>query len=112
MVHKHHVADGKCKESMDKIRRLITKEVDHTLDAKISVILFGANKTFLAAHLLHDTSNGTMELLNSDELEQIQDKFLDLSLPNVRNLIVVFKHRASCGCIDSILELLSKSRYD
>ncbi len=34
-VHKHLVGNGKSRESMDEIRRLIVKEVDHTLNAKI-----------------------------------------------------------------------------
>jgi len=65
-VHKHPMVDGKCKESMDKTIRLITKEVDHTLDAKIFAILLGVSKTFLAMHLLDDSGNGTMELLNNE----------------------------------------------
>jgi hypothetical protein len=105
MFHKNLVADGKCRESMDKIKRLITKEVDHTPNAKISIISFSANKTFWAAHLLDDTSDGIMELLNNEKLEQIQDKFLDLSLPNVHNLVIAFKHCVCYGYIDSILEL-------
>jgi hypothetical protein len=52
-VHKHHVVDGKCKESMDETKRLIAKEVDCTFDAKISVISISANKTFLAMHMLN-----------------------------------------------------------
>jgi len=65
-VHKHPMVNGKCRESMDKTRRLITKEVNRTLDAKTFVILLRANKTFLATHLLDDSGDGTVELLNGN----------------------------------------------
>ncbi len=68
-VHKHLVVNGKSRESMDEIRRLIVKEVDHTVNAKISVILLGANETFLVMHLLDDSGYGIVELLNNERLE-------------------------------------------
>ncbi len=68
-VHKHLVANGKCKESMDEIKRLIIKEVDCTLDAKISMISLGVNKTFLAMHLLNDSGNDIVEFLDNEQLE-------------------------------------------
>ncbi len=92
-VHKHHVADGKCRESMNEIIRLIIEEVDRTPDVKISVISLGASKTFLTMHLLDDSGNGIVELLNNKQLEQIQDKLSKLNLPNVCNLVATFKHR-------------------
>jgi hypothetical protein len=58
------MADGKCKEFVDKTRRLIVKQVNCTPDAKISMISLGDNKTSLAMHLLDDNGNGTMELVN------------------------------------------------
>jgi hypothetical protein len=54
---------------MDEIRRLIVKEVNHTPNVKISMILLGVNKTFLAMHLLDDSGYGTVELLNNEQLE-------------------------------------------
>jgi hypothetical protein len=65
-VHKHPMANGKCKESVDKTRRLIAKEVNRTPNAKIFAILLGASKTFLATHLLDDSGDGTVELLNGE----------------------------------------------
>jgi hypothetical protein len=97
---------------MDKTVRLIVEEVECTPNVKIYVISLGANKAFLATHLFDDNGDGNMELLNNEQLEQIQNKFLELSLPNVCNLVVVFKCRASHGYIDSILELKSKNYYD
>jgi hypothetical protein len=54
---------------MDEIRRLIVKEVDHTLKAKISMILLGANKIFLAMHLLDDSGYGIVKPLNYEQPE-------------------------------------------
>ncbi len=68
-VHKHLVANGKCKESMDEIKRLIIKEVDCTPDAKTSMISLGVNKTFLATHLLNDNGNDIVEFLDNEQLE-------------------------------------------
>ncbi len=108
-VHKHPMADGKCREFMDEIKRLIIEEVDHTPNAKI---LLGAGKTFLATHLLDDSGDGIAELLNGKQLEQIQYKFTKLSPRNINNLVFVFKHHVRCGYFDNILELKFKSRYD
>jgi hypothetical protein len=62
-VHNHLVADGKCWEFVEKIKRLITEEVDCMLDANISSISFSASKTFLVSYLLDDYSDGTGQLL-------------------------------------------------
>ncbi len=106
------MVDGKCKELVDETRRLIVEEVDYTPNVKIYVILLSVNKTFLAMYLLDDGGDGTVELLNSKQLELIQDKFLELNWPNIHNLVVVFKHCAGHGYIDNILELKLKSHYD
>jgi hypothetical protein len=45
------------------------KEVNHTPNVKISMILLGVNKTFLAMHLLDDSGYGIVELLNNEQLE-------------------------------------------
>ncbi len=50
-LHKHHVVDGKCREYVDETTRSITKEVDRTPYANISVILLNTSKTFLVMHL-------------------------------------------------------------
>jgi hypothetical protein len=54
---------------MNEIKRLIVKEVDCMFDAKISLILLGANKTFLATHLLDDSGDGIVEFLDNEQLE-------------------------------------------
>jgi hypothetical protein len=51
-VHKHLIANGKCRGSMDEIKRLIVKEVNCMPNAKIYLISLGASKTFLATYLL------------------------------------------------------------
>ncbi len=68
-IHKYPMADGKCKEFVDKARRLIVKQVNCTPDAKISMISLGDNETSLAMHLLDDNGDGTMELMNGEQLE-------------------------------------------
>ncbi len=65
-VHKHLMADGKCREFMDKTIRL---EVDYTPNANILVISLGVNKTFLPTHLLNDSGDGILELMNGEQLE-------------------------------------------
>jgi hypothetical protein len=106
------MVDGKCKKSVDETRRLIAEEVNPTPNAKIFAISLNVNKTFLITHLFDDNGDGLMDLLKGKQLEQIQNKFLKLNLPNVRNLVAFFKHRLGCGYSDNILELKSKSRYD
>jgi hypothetical protein len=58
------VANGKCREYVDETRRLIVEEVKCMPDAKIYAILLGVNKTLLATHLLDDSGEGIVELLN------------------------------------------------
>ncbi len=81
-IHKHPMADGKCKKFVNKTKRLITKEVNHMFDAKIFVISLSASKTFLVTHLFDDNGDGPMELLKGEQLKHIQDKFFELNLPN------------------------------
>jgi hypothetical protein len=90
-VHNHPVVDGKFQELVEETRRFIAKEVDRTLDAKISLISLNASKTFFASYLFNDSSHGTMELLKGEQLEHIQDRFYELNSPSVHNLVVSFK---------------------
>jgi hypothetical protein len=60
------MVDGKCKDSMDETRRLIVEEVNCTLDVKIFVIFLHVSKTFLARHLLDDSGDGTIEVLDNE----------------------------------------------
>ncbi len=111
-VHKHPMVDGKCREFVNETKRLVIEQVDRTLDVKIFAISLGDSKTFLAMHSLDDNGDGIVNLLNNEQLKQIQNKFLEMNSPNIHNLVVVFKHHASRGYIDNILELKSKSHYD
>ncbi len=70
-VHKHHVVDGKCMESMNETRRLIIEEVDLTPNAKIFAILLCVSKTFLATHLFNENGDGLVKLLKGEQLKQI-----------------------------------------
>ncbi len=111
-VHNHPIVDGKCREFVKEIRRLIIEEVDRTLDAKIYAISLSANKTFLASYLLDDSSNDIVEFFKGEYLEHILDKLCELTSPNIRNLVVSFKWHSKGGYNDNILELNSKRRYD
>jgi hypothetical protein len=62
---------------MNETRRLIAEEVNRTPDAKIFVISLSASKNFLATHLFDESGDGLMELLRGEQLEKIQDKFLN-----------------------------------
>jgi hypothetical protein len=77
--------------TIEETRRLIVEEVDRTLDVKIFSISLSANKTFLVNYLLDDSSNGTMEFIEGEQMEHIQDKFCELSSPNIHNLVAFFK---------------------
>jgi hypothetical protein len=70
-VHNHLVANGKCRKFVEEIRRLIVKKVDHTFDAKTFTISLNDSNTFLVSYLLHDSSNGTMELFKGEQLKHI-----------------------------------------
>jgi hypothetical protein len=48
---------------------LIVEKIDRTPNAKIFAISLGANKTFLATHLLDDIGGGIVELLNNEQLK-------------------------------------------
>jgi hypothetical protein len=69
-VLNHPIADGKCKESLEETRRLITKEVVCMPNTKMCMISLSASKTFLVRHLLDDYSDGKVELFKG-QLEQI-----------------------------------------
>jgi len=60
------VVDGKCMEFMNKTRRLITKEVDLTPNAKIFAISLNVSKTFLVTHLFNENGDGLVELLKGE----------------------------------------------
>ncbi len=70
-VHNHSIANGKCKESLEETRRLITKEVVFMPNIKMCMISYSASKTFLVRHLLDDCSDGKVELFKGQQLEQI-----------------------------------------
>jgi hypothetical protein len=67
-VHNHPIADGKCWESIEEIRRLIVEEVDCMPNFPISL---SANKTLLVSYLFDDSSDGIEELLKGEQLEHI-----------------------------------------
>ncbi len=104
--------DGKCWESIKETRRLIAEEVDCMPNAMFYMISLNVSKTFLTSYLFDDSNDGIMEFLKGEQLEHIQDKFCELSFPNIRNLVVSFKCHSRSGYINNILELKSKNWYD
>lgn len=91
----------------------IEEQVNLTFDAKTSTIDLNANKSFLAKNLIINYNNGNLEILMGDQLEQIQDKFIELNFPNIYNLVILFKHRLNGGYINNILTLKSiMNHYD
>jgi hypothetical protein len=77
------------------------------LDVKIFAIFLSTNNSFFYKHLFNDSSNGTVELLHGEKLEHVQDKFIELSSSNIRNLVAFLKHHPKGGYIDHIFELKS-----
>jgi hypothetical protein len=58
------------------------------------------------------TVANNMELVKSEQLKHIQDKFIEMNSPNVHNLVTSFKHHPRGGYINNILELKFRSHYD
>jgi len=57
-------------------------------------------------HLFNEDGEGLMEFLKGDKLHQVMDKVTTLCSPNVRKLMVLFKHHSGKkGYIDKILVL-------
>ncbi len=63
--------DGKCREFVDETKRLITKEVNCMLNAKIFVSSLSASKTFFASHLFDGCSDSIIEFFKGEQLEHI-----------------------------------------
>jgi hypothetical protein len=63
------MVDGKCRESVDEIKRLIVKEVHPMPANKISLISLSVSKIFLATHLFDDNGDGFMDLFKGKQLE-------------------------------------------
>jgi hypothetical protein len=63
--------DGNYKESLEEIKRSVTKEVNCMPNAKMFMISLSASKTFLARHRLNDCSDGKVELFKGEQLEHI-----------------------------------------
>jgi hypothetical protein len=64
-VCKHPIIDGKCKQSMDKTKMLIAKEVDRTPNEKIFMISPIVSKT-LVRYIFNDYSDGIVEVFNGE----------------------------------------------
>ncbi len=92
-MHDHLVAEDHSKELFEQVKSLIEEEASHTPRATTSAIALVIGKTFLLEHLLNKDGEGPVEVLKNDKLCRMMDKFIVLFSPNVRNLVVSFKHR-------------------
>ena len=76
-----------------------------TSSAKTSAIALAASKEFLDTFLIHN-GHGPKEILRTDTLENVTDKFHLLSSPNARNMISSFRsNNKGSGTIDRILDM-------
>jgi phosphoribosylformylglycinamidine (FGAM) synthase-like enzyme len=73
------------------------------------MISLKASKYLFAKDLFNDINGNNMELLKNEELEHIQDKFIEL---NSHNLVASFKHHPRGGYINNILELNFRNHYN
>jgi hypothetical protein len=70
-VHIHHVADGRCRHILYKIKKLIKEEVNWMPDAITFAIFLNTSKSFSAKYLFNDSGDDNLKLFNGNELDQI-----------------------------------------
>jgi hypothetical protein len=110
--HKHPVAEGQCRETMETVTELIAQEVAKTPSAKNSAIALAASKEFLETFLIHN-GDGPKEMLREEALEKVMDKFQLLSSPSVRNIIATYRDKLKgAGEIDRILTMKSHAKIE
>jgi len=64
----------------------------------------------MVEQLFNEDGEGPMEFLKGDKLHQVMDKFTTLCSPNVRKLMVLFKHHPDKkGYINNIIVLKLRS---
>ena len=112
-VHKYHVSNDTCCESLDIAYQCVANEVMKTPTAKNSVIVMAASKKFLVDYLLKSPSNGEGYYLAGSLLEVVMDKFSTLASPNCRNIVSGSKCflRNGMDTMDSIMALKDHSRF-
>jgi hypothetical protein len=110
-VHRHLVANGKCKEVVEEIKMLIEEEANRTPNVKTLAISLSTKKYLLVKHLFNGSSETSFKFLKGEQLECIHDKFVELSFLNICNLVALFKHHMKGSYINNILELKSMRFY-
>ena len=76
-THKHPVAKGDCRDTMDQIREEIKVQVANTLSAKASTIGIVVGKELLMKGLINEDGDG--KVLSELELNTILEKWAALS---------------------------------
>jgi hypothetical protein len=111
-MHNHPVSNGICQHTLNTISSLIANEVTKTPIAKDSAIALALKKELLDGHIFH-SSPGLQEMLWNKALEGILDKFEVLSLPNVQNMISLFRSSGKeGGVINSIINMIRHSTIE
>jgi hypothetical protein len=110
-MHNHLVSDGVCQETIDTISSLVAQEVSKTPTAKNSTIAMVASKEFLDKYFIHN-GLGPKKMLRGQELEDVLDKFEQLSSPNLRNTISLCRSGNKRGAYDSIMAMKTNTTIE
>jgi hypothetical protein len=109
--HVHPISDGVCLDSLDLMCDCVAQEVTTTPNTKNSAIVMASSKKFLADWLLRPTSGQAH--LQGASLDDVMDKFNNLSSPNIGNFVSGCKRfvHGGMGPIDSIMALKDYSGF-
>ena len=110
-THQHPIAKGICRESVERVTKIVGNEVNKTPTAKNSAIALAASKEFLSSEIFALDREDTPEPLRGDSLVKVMERFRILSSPNIRNAIATFRPTAAGGPLDNIIKLKMKSPY-
>ncbi len=112
-THYHLVVNGRCRKFVPQVKHVFHEEVSHSPFVTNSIITLGASKTFVFMHLLYGDGDDPMELLQSDKLNEMMDKFIEFCSLNIRNLVSSLKHcPTSQDYLSNIMSFKYKIGYD
>ncbi len=112
-THYHLVVNGRCRKFVPQVKHVFHEEVSHSPFVTNSIITLGASKTFVFMHLLYGDGDDPMELLQSDKLNEMMDKFIEFCSLNIRNLVSSLKYcPMSQDYLSNIMSFKYKIGYD
>jgi hypothetical protein len=82
-MHDHMVVEGHFRKVIEQFKPPVEEDVSCTPRATLLAITLTTNKKFIFKHLLNEDGKGLIEVLKGNNLHQMMDKFIVLSLPNV-----------------------------